>query len=120
MKVIVMHDFLHREAMMKYRRNTSVVRGVAGIFFALLCASALAEEATGKVVWVDMKNSALLLECAKDGCTKIPTAQAGETFSFAIPEKLKSSVVALKEGQQITVQYEQAKEGNYALVALKQ
>jgi hypothetical protein len=82
-----------------------------------LCTDALADEAIGKVVWVDQKNSILLIECTATGCAKIPSAKEGETYSFAIPAKLKDAAAGLKEGEQITLQYEQAKEG-YQLLAL--
>jgi hypothetical protein len=104
---------------MRKSRFTSSVVGIAGAVLAMLSSSALADEATGKVVWVDAKNSALLLECIANGCKQIPSAAVGETFSFSIPEKLKASAATLKEGQQITVAYEQAPQGGYALVELK-
>jgi hypothetical protein len=104
--------------MNKSRFRKSVV-GIASAVVATLSAPALADEATGKVVWVDAKNSALLLECTANGCKQIPSAAVGETFSFSIPEKLKASAAALKEGQQITVAYEQAPQGGYALIELK-
>ena len=91
----------------------------AGAVLATVSASALADEATGKVVWVDAKNSALLLECIANGCKQIPSAAAGETFSFSIPENLKASAVVLKEGQLITVAYQQSPQGGYALVEFK-
>lgn len=95
------------------------VAGTAGVVLALLSTVARADEATGKVVWVDTRNSALLLECVTDGCKQIPSAAKGETFTFSIPEKLRTGVAGLKEGQQITVSYEKTPQGSYALVELK-
>ncbi len=87
--------------------------------FALLPQTAHAEEATGKVVWVDQKNNALLLECIDKGCPKIPAAKTGETFTFVIPANMKGAVGGLKEGQQVTVTYQTAKDGAYMLSAVK-
>lgn len=86
---------------------------------ALWPRAAHAEEATGKVVWVDQKNNALLLECVDNGCPKIPSAKTGETFTFVIPANLKSAVGGLKEGQKVTVTYQAAKDGAYTLSAVK-
>lgn len=77
------------------------------------------EEATGKVVWVDQKNNALLLECVEGGCAKIPAAKKGETFTFVIPANLKGAADALKENQQVTVTYRAAQGGGYGLVGVK-
>ena len=49
----------------------------------------------------------------------LPSAAVGETFTFSIPEHLKSGAAALKEGQQVTVAYEKTAQGSYALVELK-
>ena len=84
-----------------------------------LAQPARADEATGKVIWVDMKNNALLLECVANGCAKIPSAQVGETFTFVIPANLKTAVTTIKEGQQVTVTYQAAQGGGYNLVAVK-
>ncbi len=100
--------------------HSIVLRQIIGTVLVALCTNALADEATGKVVWVDTKNSALLIECTQTGCAKIPAAKAGETYTFAIPEKLRSSTAALKEGQTVTVQYTEAKEGNYTVLEIKQ
>jgi len=103
-------------------RKSRFIRSVAGMTGAVLasfCTAALADEATGKVVWVDAKNSALLLECIANGCKQIPSAAVGETFTFSIPDTLKGGVAALKEGQQITIAYEKTQQGSYTVVELK-
>jgi hypothetical protein len=86
---------------------------------AALPQTARADEATGKVVWVDQKNNSLLLECIDKGCPKIPSAKSGETFTFVIPANMKTAVGALKEGQQVTVTYQTAQSGGYSLVGVK-
>jgi hypothetical protein len=104
---------------MQNGRYVRLVAGTTGVVLALMCTVVRADEATGKVVWVDTRNAALLLECVADGCKQIPSAAKGETFTFAIPERLMAGVGALKEGQQITVAYEKTAQGSYALVELK-
>ena len=46
---------------MRKSRFISSLAGVTGVVLALFWTTALADEATGKVVWVDARNSALLL-----------------------------------------------------------
>ena len=104
---------------MRNRRFTKYVAGATGALLSLLSTASLADEATGKVVWVDGKNSALLVECIANGCKQIPSAAAGETFTFSIPANLMAGAAALKEGQQITFAYEKTSQGSYALVELK-
>lgn len=97
-------------------------RKIATRLFALAIASlgmtAFADEATGKVVWVDEKNSSLLLECPDKGCPTIPNAKAGETYTFVIPAKLKAEVAALKEGETVKVTYDDGKEKGYVITAV--
>lgn len=100
-----------------YRRWFAVSLGAVAL--TILPYAAHADEATGKVAWVDSKNNALLLECADKGCAKIPSAQTGQTFSFVIPAELKSKVGALKEGQHVTVSYKAASNGAYQIVSVK-
>ena len=90
-----------------------------GAGLAMSCVTAFADEATGKVVWVDQRNSSLLLECPANGCTKIPDAKPGETYTFVIPGSLKSAVAALKEGQTVTITYADEKEKGYVISAVK-
>jgi hypothetical protein len=91
----------------------------AALVLTALAQPARADEATGKVVWIDAKNNALLLECVENGCAKIPSAKTGETFTFVIPANLKSAIAAIKEGQQVTVTYQTAQGAGYNLVAVK-
>lgn len=92
---------------------------VGAVALTALSQAARADEATGKVTWVDQKNNALLLECIDKGCAKIPSAKKGENFTFVIPAALKSKVGALKEGQQVTVSYKAGSSGGYELVGVK-
>lgn len=92
---------------------------VGAVALTALPQTARADEAIGKVTWVDQKNNALLLECIDKGCAKIPSAKTGENFTFVIPSGLKSKVTALKEGQQVTVSYKATKSGAYELVSVK-
>lgn len=80
--------------------------------------TALADEANGKVVWIDEKNSSLLLECPDKGCPQIPNAKAGETYTFVVPANLKQQVLAFKEGDMVKVVYEDAKEKGYVITAV--
>lgn len=92
---------------------------VGAVALTALSQAARADDATGKVAWVDQKNNALLLECIDKGCPKIPGAKNGETFTFVIPAALKSKVGALKEGQQVTVSYKSTQDAAYELVSVK-
>lgn len=104
----------------KHRPSTGwLAVAAASVALTALAKPASADEATGKVVWVDAKNNALLLECVNNGCAKIPEAKTGETFTFVIPANLKSAVAAIKEGQQVTVTYQVAQGGGYSLAAVK-
>lgn len=86
----------------------------------LISAHAWAADVTGKVAWVDARNSALLLEClSEQSCAAIPSAKTGETYTFVIPSSLMAQVTALKEGQQITVTYDDLKERGYVLTAVR-
>jgi len=104
----------------KRRPSTGwIAAAAAAIALTTVAMPALADEATGKVVWVDAKNNALLLECVENGCAKIPSAKTGETFTFVIPADLKNTVASIKEGQQVTVTYQAAQGAGYNLVAVK-
>lgn len=96
-----------------------LVIGASALGSIGFCLSAQAEEATGKVVWVDTKNNAILIECSAGGCAKIPGAKDGETFTFVIPANLMSAVAGLKEGQQVTLTYQAGQGPGYGLIAVK-
>lgn len=80
---------------------------------------ALADEAKGKLVWIDKQHSALLLECAEGGCPTIPNAKTGETYTFLIPAAMKTATDALKEGEALTVVYEVTEDKNYRITGVK-
>lgn len=99
-------------------RIRSLTLAAAALAFASVAAPALADEANGKVVWFDKKNSSLLLECPDKGCPKIPDAKTGETYTFVVPAKLKKRVLAFKEGDVVKVVYEDAKDKGYVITAV--
>ena len=104
---------------MRGHRSRMVLAGACGTLFASLGTAAFADEATGKVVWFDSKNSNLLLECPDKGCPKIPNATPGETYTFVVPSKVKSAVGGLKEGQTVTLVYDDGKDKGYVIRAVK-
>lgn len=71
------------------------------------------------LVWIDLRHSALLLECAENGCSSIPNAKTGETYTFLIPPAMKATTDKLKEGQPVTVSYEVTPENAYRVVGVK-
>lgn len=85
-----------------------VLLAMAG-WTAVLPTTALGGEATGKVVFVDTQNSALLLEAPKGG-GGIPGAKEGETFTFVVPAELQGAVKPLVPGGMVTITFEE-KEG---------
>lgn len=89
------------------------IRSVALVVLLLVAglvpAIAFGGEATGKVVFVDAKNAALLVEAPKGG-GGIPGAKEGETFTFVVPTELQGSVKSLVPGSQVTITFEE-KEG---------
>lgn len=89
-----------------------------GAALAIASPAALADEATGKVVWFDVKNSSLLLECPDKGCPKIPNAKPGETYTFVVPEPVRRAVLELKEGETVKVVYDDAKDRGYVITAV--
>lgn len=92
----------------------------SALALAFATTSSWAADATGKVAWVDAKNAALLLECVSEqSCAAIPSAKTGETYTFVIPSSLMGKVAALREGQQVTVSYEDLKEKGYVLTDIK-
>lgn len=91
---------------------------LAGAIALVVAGIAFADEATGKVVWHDKKNSSLLLECADKGCQQIPDSKPGETYTFVVPKAVKKHVDALKEGQTIRIVYDNGKEKGYLITAV--
>ncbi len=103
---------------MSHRRGRKLVVRLVGIVLASLSSVAVADEATGKVVWIDEKNSSLLLECPDKGCPQIPNAKTGETYTFVIPLNLKKKVASLKEGQMVAIVYDDGKDKGYVITAV--
>ena len=91
---------------------------LAGAIALAMAGAAVADEATGKVVWHDQKNASLLIECADKGCPQIPDAKPGETYTFVVPDAVKKHVEALKEGQTVKVVYDNGKEKGYVITAV--
>ena len=100
--------------------STRTRNAAAAAFAALALAAtaALADEANGKVVWIDQKNGSLLLECPDKGCPQIPNAKPGETYTFVVPEKMRAQVYAMKEGDSVKVVYDDAKDKGYIITAV--
>lgn len=68
-------------------------------------------EMNGKVIWVDMKNSALLVECLETAACKDLPGNKGETFTIIIPDALKKAAESWKEGVSVKVAFEDRAEG---------
>lgn len=100
-------------------QTSSLWRPLAVLTLAVLPLAAAADDAKGKFVWFDERNSALLLECAEGGCPTIPSAKTGETYTFIVPAALRAAVQQLKEGQVVNLAYDDRKEAGYVLIALK-
>jgi hypothetical protein len=103
---------------MNHSHCRKLVARFIGLALTSLSSVAVADEATGKVVWFDEKNSSLLLECPDKGCPQIPDSKAGETYTFVIPTNLKKKVAALKEGQTITIVYDDGKDKGYVITTV--
>ena len=95
-----------------------IVQALAGLALAG-AGSALAEEATGKVVWYDAKNASLLLECPDKGCPAIPDAKPGETYTFVVTPETREAVGRLKEGQTVTLVYDDGKDQGYRIRSVR-
>ncbi len=94
------------------RRNVlwpTAVLWMIAVLTASFPVIAAGEDATGKVVFVDTRNSALLLEAAKGG-GGIPGAKEGETFTFIVPAELQGAAGGLAPGDAVAVTFEE-KEG---------
>lgn len=89
-----------------------------------LCAMAgfstnlLAGEMSGKVIWVDKKNSALLVECLETAACKDVPGNKGETFTIIIPDALKQAADSWKEGASVKVTFEDRAEGGRIVKAV--
>lgn len=92
-----------------------------GLTVVLACAAlgiagaTAAGEMRGTVVWVDLKNSALLIVCDEDAACKDVSGKKGETFTLIIPEGMKQSATSWKEGGKVAVVFEDRDSGGRAL-----
>lgn len=104
----------------KSKHNVGILR-ITGAAAVLMLSSlpAIANAANGLLVWIDQRHSALLLECAENGCPTIPNAKTGETYTFVIPAAMKAATDKLKEGQPLIVVYEVTPENAYRIVGVK-
>ncbi|MDP1691589.1 MAG: hypothetical protein Q8L49_06500 [Burkholderiaceae bacterium] len=73
--------------------------------------AAKVEHLSGKVVWVDLKNSSLLVECQNDEGCKAVKGKKGETYPSLIPASLKGAAGSWAEGSLVTVTYEDRPDG---------
>lgn len=90
---------------------------VASVVAAGFSVSASAGEMKGKVVWADVKNSALLLECMdSDGCKDV-SGKKGETYTLIIPDNMKKEIETLKEGSTVKATFEDKADGGRLLKA---
>ncbi len=101
--------------------NAVLLRGcvatVAVAAAACFSTGSIAGELKGKVVWADIKNSALLLECVdNDGCKDVG-GKKGETYTLVIPDDMKKSVEAWKEGSAVKATFEDKSDGGRLLKA---
>ena len=103
---------------MSHSRCRKLVARLIGVALAAFSGAAVADEATGKVVWIDKKNSNLLLECPDNGCPQIPNSKTGETYTFVIPADMKKKIASLKEGQTVKIVYNDAKDKGYVITAV--
>ena len=84
---------------------------------ASFSAAVLAGELNGKIVWADLKNSALLLECQDDAGCKDVGGKKGETYTLVIPDSLKKSAESWKEGSAVRTTFEDKADGGRILKA---
>jgi len=77
--------------------------------------TAIAGEMRGAVVWVDMKNSAVLVVCEDDAGCKDVQGKKGETFTMVIPGDLRKAAESWSEGSRVTVVFEDREGGGRAL-----
>ena len=84
---------------------------------ACLSMTALAGEISGKIVWADLKNSALLVECLENADCKDVGGKKGETYTLVIPDSLKKSAESWKEGSAVRTTFEDKADGGRILKA---
>jgi hypothetical protein len=99
-------------------KSSRAARGIAALATAAavgISGTAIAGEMRGVVVWVDMKNSALLVVCEDDAGCKDLQGKKGETFTMVIPDSMKPAASAWQEGGKVTVVFEDRDAGGWAL-----
>ena len=104
---------------MSTRPHRSALAVILFLMLSALSAAARAEEATGKVAWIDARNSSLLLECHENGCPKIPDFKPSETYIFVFPASLSAAILALKEGDIVKIAYDDGKEKGYVITSVR-
>lgn len=77
----------------------------------------VAGELSGKVVWADIKNSALLVECQDDAGCKDVGGKKGETYTLVIPDDMKKAAESWKEGSALKTTFEDKADGGRLLKA---
>ncbi|MSO92785.1 MAG: hypothetical protein EXQ86_05215 [Rhodospirillales bacterium] len=90
---------------------------VAAVATACLSVTALAGEISGKIVWADIKNSALLLECQENDDCKDVGGKKGETYTLVIPDDMKKTVESWKEGSAVKATFEDKADGGRLIKA---
>lgn len=80
-----------------------------------IAGAAVAGEMRGTVVWVDLKNSALLIVCDENDACKDVQGKKGETFTMVIPDGMKQAAASWKEGGKVAVVFEDRDSGGRAL-----
>ena len=66
---------------------------------------------SGKIVWVDLKHSALLVECESNDACKSVQGKKGETYTLTIPDAMKGAAASWKEGGKVQVMFEDRPDG---------
>lgn len=70
---------------------------------------------SGKIVWVDLKTSSLLVECQDDAGCKSVKGKKGETHASVIPASLKGAAESWKEGSMVKITFEDLPDGGRVL-----
>jgi len=100
---------------MKFIQRSKWLSMLAMAAATCLSATALAGEMRGAVVWVDMKNSAVLVVCEEDATCKDVQGKKGETFTMIIPDNLRKDAESWSEGSRVAVVFEDRESGGRAL-----